>query len=100
MFVCTLHVLFEMENEHQDACERGMMERSAVAEHMWENHHLIDWEETTVLYHGRGQELLVKEGLYIQMTSSEGHFNKDGGLEVPGCCTTQMRRQVGKSNPH
>ena len=50
--------------EHRDACERGMMEKSAVAEHAWENHHLINWEETTVLDHGRGQELLVKEALY------------------------------------
>ena len=27
--------------EHRDACERGMMEKSAVAEHAWENTHLI-----------------------------------------------------------
>ena len=27
--------------EHRDACERGMMERSAVAEHAWEHHHPI-----------------------------------------------------------
>ena len=27
------------------------MEKSAVAEHAWENHHPIDWEETTVLDH-------------------------------------------------
>ena len=30
--------------------------------------------------HGRGQELLVKEGLHIQMTSSEERFNRDRGL--------------------
>ena len=35
--------------EHRDACERGMMEKSGVAEHAWKNHHLIYWEETTVL---------------------------------------------------
>ena len=28
--------------EHRDACERGMMEKSAVVEHAWENHHPID----------------------------------------------------------
>ena len=33
-----------------------MMEKSDVAEHAWENHHTIYWEETTVLEHGRGQE--------------------------------------------
>ena len=63
--------------EHRDACERGMMEleKSAVAEHVWENHHLVHWEETTVLDHGRGQELLVKKALHIQMTPSEECFN-------------------------
>ena len=67
--------------EHQDACERGMMEKSAIAEDAWENHHLIHWEETTVLNHGRGQELLVKEALHIQITPAEEHFNRDEGLD-------------------
>ena len=79
---------------------RGMMEKSAVAEHEWENHHPIDWEETTVLDRGRGQELLLKEALHIQMTPSEERFNRDGGLEVPGCWIAVMRRQGGRSNPH
>ena len=79
------------------ACERGMMEKSAVAEHAWENHHMIHWEETTVLDHGRGQELLVKE---VQMTTSEERFNWDGGLKDPGCWTAVMRRLRGRSNPH
>ena len=86
--------------EHRDACEKGMMEKSAVAEHAWENHHPIDWEETTVLDRGRGQELLLKEALHIQMTPSEERFNRDGGLEVPGCWIAVMRRQEGRSNPH
>ena len=55
-----------------------MMEKSAVVEHAWENHHPIDWEETIVLDHGRRQKLLVKEALHIQMTSSEECFNRDG----------------------
>ena len=61
--------------EHWDAYERGMMEKSAVAEHAWENHHPMCWEETTVVDHGKGQELFVKEALHIQMTASEKHFN-------------------------
>ena len=35
--------------QHRNACEKGMIEKSDVAEHTWENHHLIRWEETTVL---------------------------------------------------
>ena len=64
-----------------------MMEKLAVAEHAWENHHPIDWEETTVLDHGRRQELLAKEALHIQMTPTEECFNRDEELEVPGCWT-------------
>ena len=45
--------------------------------------------------HGRGQELLVKEALHIQMTPSEERFNRNGGLEVPGCWIAVMRRQGG-----
>ena len=59
-----------------------MMEKLGVKEHAWENHHLIHWEETTTLDHGKGQELLVKKALHIQMTAVEERFNRDGGLEV------------------
>ena len=52
-----------------------MMDKSAVVEYAWENHHPIHWEETIVLDHGRGQKLLVKEALHIQMTTSEEYFN-------------------------
>ena len=53
-----------------------------------------------VLDHGRGQELLLKEALHIQMTPSEERFNRDGELEVPGCWIAVMRRQEGRSNVH
>ena len=75
-----------------------MKEKSAVAEHVWENHHPIHWE-ITMLDHGRGQ-LLVKEALHIQMTPSEESFNRDGSLELPACWTTVMSKQGGRSNPH
>ena len=80
--------------------ERGMMEKSTVEEYTCESHYPIDWEETTALDHGRGQELLVKEAWHIQMTPSEECFNRDGGLEVPGCLTAVMRRQGERSNSH
>ncbi|WP_222706805.1 hypothetical protein, partial [Lacisediminihabitans profunda] len=30
----------------------------------------------------------------------EERFNRDGGLEVPGCWIAVMRRQGGRSNPY
>ena len=83
--------------EDRDACERGV---SAVAEHAWENHHPIDWEGTTVLDHSRGQELLLKDALHIQITPSGERFNRDGGMEVPGCWTAVMSKQRGRSTSH
>ena len=79
--------------EHRDACEKGMMEKSAVVEHAWENLHPIVWEETTVLDHGRG-------GLAHPDDTPGGALQPDGGLEVPGCWIAVMRRQEGRSNPH
>ena len=32
--------------------------------------------------------------------TSEERFNRDGGLEVPGCWIAVMRTQVGRSDPH
>ena len=51
------------------------MEKSAVSEHVRENQDPIYWEETTIPDHSRGQELLVKEALHIQMTPVEERFN-------------------------
>ena len=33
--------------EHQDACRKGALEKSSVAEHAWRNHHPIKWEDTS-----------------------------------------------------
>ena len=43
---------------------------------------LVSSQETTVLDHGRGQELLVKDDLHIEITPVEEYLNQDGGLEV------------------
>ena len=45
------------------------------------------------------EELFFYKLDHIQMTPSEERFNRDGGLEVPGCWTTVMTRLEGRSNP-
>ena len=53
--------------EHQDACQKGTLEKSALAEHAWENHHPIKWEEATVIDQARTyKELLLKEAIHIR----------------------------------
>ena len=57
----------------------------------------IHWEETAVLDHDRGQELLVKQALHIQMTPPEEHFKWEGGLEFFGYWNTVMRSKEDQS---
>ena len=55
--------------EHKDACSKGHAEKSAIAEHVWDQQHTIDWEDTKVLDKAtRPVQLLVKEALCIQRT--------------------------------
>ena len=72
------------------------MKKSAIAEHAWTHHHPINWDEMSVMAHARGQgELLLKEAIHIQMTPAEDRFNRDGGVELPGCWIAALRRLRG-----
>ena len=52
--------------EHQDACQKGSVEKSALAEHAWKEHHPIKWEEAAVIDQARTpKELLLKEAIHI-----------------------------------
>ena len=80
-----------------DACEWEIMDKSDVAEHAWENHHPIHCEETTILDHGRGGELLVNKALHIQMTPAEESFNRDGSPWLLDCCDEEPGREEQSS---
>ena len=80
--------------EHQETCQKGTLEKSAVAEHAWKDHHTIKWDETTeVDMASHPRELLLKEAIHIQMTPAEERLNRDTGLELPGCWVAALRRQ-------
>ena len=52
--------------EHQEVLRRGMTEKSAVAEHAWDNQHSINWKEASIIDQARmHKELLLKEALHI-----------------------------------
>ena len=71
--------------EHCDACQKGTLEMSALAERAWESHHLIKWEETTVVDQARTpKELLLKVAIHIRLLNfPPPPPNRDGGLELP-----------------
>ena len=39
--------------EHRSACQKGVLEKSALAEHTWMNHHPIQWEQVSVIDRAR-----------------------------------------------
>ena len=66
--------------EHWDACKKGALEKSALAEHAWESHHPINWEGITVVDQARTpKELLLKEAIHIWVLNPPS-LNSDGGL--------------------
>ena len=76
--------------EHRNACQKGALEKSALAEHAWENHHPTKWEEATVIDQARtNKELLLKEAIHIRL--QHPHLNRDGGLELPGCWVAALK---------
>ena len=52
--------------EHRDACQKGALEKSALAEHAWKSHHPIKWEEDSMVDQARtAKKLIVKEAIHI-----------------------------------
>ncbi len=83
--------------EHRDACQKGTLEKSALAEHAWENRHPIKWEEATVTDQARTlKELLLKETIHIRL--QHPHLNRDGRLELLGCWMAALKGAEARVN--
>ncbi len=71
--------------EYQDACKRGDGKILAIAEHAWQQHPPIKWEEVRVVDGAtKNCELKIEEALRIQI-APDNKSNRDIGLEFPGC---------------
>ena len=80
--------------EHKDGCICGQLDKSAIAEHAWSEHHPILWESTKVIDRANRQDILrLKEALHIRLTNKDERFNRDVGMVVPHCwvATTHLR---------
>ncbi len=77
--------------ENQDAYKRGVEKVSAIVEHAWQQKHPIKWEEVRVVdSDSKNCELKIKESVYIQMILENNKFNRDIGLELPGCWLSML----------
>ena len=54
--------------EHKDACIKQLTDKSAIAEHAWNSHCTIKWEEASVLDHTRNPlaDLMIMQAIHIQ----------------------------------
>ena len=75
-------------NDGEVSCSKACVQESSTGR---KDHSAGPWHKTGAVGEG---------GLHIQMTPSKERFNRDGGLEVPGCWIAVMMRQGGRSNPH
>ena len=67
--------------EHQGDTRRGQIEKSAIAEHAWSQHHQPLWEETRILDQADNTTiLLIKEAMHISLQSPRELMNRDHGL--------------------
>ena len=77
--------------KHKDACRKQPTDKSAIAEHAWNSHCPIKWEEASVLDHARNSpDLMIKEAIHIQTTPMDRLINRDKGAEIPGCCVATI----------
>ena len=62
--------------EHKDACSKRYTRKSAIAQHVQDWQHSMNWEDTKVLDRAtRPTQLTVKEALCIQMTPINSRIN-------------------------
>ncbi|XP_072037085.1 uncharacterized protein [Amphiura filiformis] len=69
-------------SEHQRDTNSGNTQKSAVAEHVWQNQHDIDWDNTKILdMNTKWSERKFMEAWHIHSTPD--NFNRDKGVDIP-----------------
>ena len=83
--------------EHKAACRLAAFERSAVAEHAWQEGHEINWDDVEILDNAKDlQERKVKESLYIRMVPRTCLMNRDEGRELSPLWMRTIKRALKK----
>ena len=86
VYIASKRTLETRMKEHRAAARLGQLEKSAVAEHAWQDGHTIDWSDVRILDEApKNSVLLIKEALHIRLRPTEDKINRDLGLDVPEC---------------
>ena len=77
----TLRTMDDRVKEHKRHVAKGEIRSSAVAEHVWNEDHRLEWNNTTVIDSAAGTlSRLVKESLHI--VKEKTTMKKDEGLKL------------------
>ena len=69
--------------EHKAACRLANFVKSAVAEHAWQEGHIIEWDQVTILDTASDlRERQTKEALYIKLAPPGCRMNRDEGKDL------------------
>ena len=75
--------------EHKEACQSCSLDKSAIAEHAWTEHHPIKWDNVKILDNANRQDLLrLKEAMHIQLKDEGERVN---GTAVPYCWIAMLK---------
>ena len=87
--------------EHHTATVKGQTVNSGIAQHAWELHHEIDWDNVTILTQEHSdRHRQVREALFIQELAPS--MNRDVGIDLPQVyqCGIAHGRQQEVSRDH
>ena len=69
--------------EHKAACRLAKFEKSAVAEHAWQDGHVIEWDQAEIVDTAKSTwERLIKEVIHIKLAPLGYRMNKDEGMDL------------------
>ena len=69
--------------EHKAACRLAKFESSAVAEHAWQDGHIIEWDQVEIVDTATAtNERLVKEAIHIRLAPRGCRINREEGREL------------------
>lgn len=89
----TIRTLETRMKEHKKACREADYNKSAIAEHVWSEHHQVDWEDVRIIDTAAYEDtLLLKEAAHIQLRDEDQKINRDEGETLPKVWVATLRR--------
>jgi len=74
---------WDQAKKHRAATRRGELEKSAIAQHAWNHHHQVDWNEVVVLAEAANNTTLLIKALYIHLTDTESWWTQTKASRYP-----------------